>query len=66
MPRAKSSFLDKDGTLFVDCAECKRGGNGNKSCSAGHIHIKTNRGGCFNGQLFDHLKPISTKKKGWL
>ena len=48
---AKDSGKDSRGYLYVDCAECQRGGNGDKSCSAGARHKKVNKGMCFNGKL---------------
>ena len=51
--KPKASRLDKNGKLYVDCAECQRGGNGDKSCSAGAKHKKINKGMCFSGQLLE-------------
>ena len=42
-----------NGKLYVDCAECQRGGNGIKDCSAGWLIKKAKKGGCFSGQLLD-------------
>jgi hypothetical protein len=55
--KPKSSAPDSRGKWFIDCAECKRGGNGNKDCAAGHMHKQIRRGGCFNGELLDKYKP---------
>ena len=49
--KPKGSFRDSKERLFVDCAECQRGGNGDQDCSAGCRTKRTNRGGCFIGQL---------------
>lgn len=53
--KAKHSTRDSRGVLFVACSECKRGGNGDESCSSGW---KVKRGGlekgaCFVGELLD-------------
>lgn len=53
--KPKGSFKDSRGMLFVDCAECERGGNGSDKdkCSAGWRHKRIKHGGCFIGQLMD-------------
>lgn len=51
--RPKSSGLDNKGNLYVDCAECQRGGNGDKSCSVGAKHKEIYKGMCFSGQLLE-------------
>jgi len=51
--KPKSSGKDSRGKLYVDCAECTRGGNGDKSCSAGARHKKIRKGQCFCGTLLD-------------
>lgn len=53
--KPKGSFKDSKDKLYVDCAECKRGGNGDDhdKCSAGWNIKKVKRGGCFCGQLMD-------------
>lgn len=51
--KPKSSGLDSKGKLYVDCAECQHGGNGDRSCSAGAKHIKIHKGMCFSGQLLE-------------
>lgn len=58
MRKAKFSEKDKNGRLYVDCTECRRGRNGDcpDKCSAGYKHKKGNQGGCFSGQLLDGLK----------
>ena len=58
MKKAKYSFKDTRGALFVDCSECSRGGNGNDKdkCSSGWKHKKGNNGGCFIGELLPDLK----------
>lgn len=53
--KPKGSYRDSKGKLYVDCAECERGGNGSDEdkCSAGWQHKRIKRGGCFSGQLMD-------------
>jgi len=53
--RPKGSFRDCRGKLFVDCAECERGGNGSDKdkCSAGWRTKRIKKGGCFIGQLME-------------
>lgn len=50
-----ASFYDTKGKLYVDCAECTRGGNGNDvdKCSCGWRHKRKNKGGCFLGDLIE-------------
>lgn len=56
---AKKVFSERDsrGMLCVDCAECKRGGNGGDSdkCSSGWKIKKGGKGGCFLGKLIDGI-----------
>lgn len=54
--KPKSSFKDSRGYLCVDCAECQRGGNGDKDCSAGWQHKRIKRGSCFSGVLMEKYK----------
>ncbi|HAS88252.1 hypothetical protein [Maridesulfovibrio sp.] len=58
MPIVKAEFSEKDsrGFLFVDCWECTKGRNGNKSCSAGWKNKKGGQGGCFCGILMPGLE----------
>ena len=51
------SFYDKKGMLYIDCAECTRGGNGNDkdSCSAGFRYKKPGVAGCFNGTIMPNV-----------
>lgn len=49
--KPKSSGLDNTGKMYFDCAECQRGGNGDKDCSAGANHKKIHKGMCFCGKL---------------
>lgn len=49
--KIKSSGYDSNGKLYVDCAECKRGGNGDKSCAAGSQLKIINKGMCFSGEV---------------
>lgn len=53
--KAKGSFLDSKKRLYVDCAECKYGGNGAEysKCASGWTIKKINIGGCFDGQLME-------------
>lgn len=53
--KPKSSFIDKNNMLFVDCAECKSGGNSTaeNKCSAGGSLKRIRQGGCFSGKLLD-------------
>lgn len=53
------SCLDSKGKLYIDCAECNRGGNGEdpEKCSCGHKVTKTQKAGCFIGVLMDKYKP---------
>ncbi len=55
--KARYSEYDSKGKLYVDCSECKRGGNGNSEdkCSAGWRHKKGKMGGCFIGEVCDGL-----------
>ena len=55
--KAKYSKKDSRGALYVDCAECARGGNGNDKdkCASGWRYKKGNKGGCFCGQLLPGL-----------
>jgi hypothetical protein len=53
------SFYDKNRALYVDCAECERGGKGTAKdkCSAGW-KIKRSKGlGCFCGELIPGIVP---------
>ncbi len=63
MRKKISSFYDTKGKLWVDCAECERGGNGpvKDKCSAGWQHKRKGKGGCFCGNL---LPGIEVKKSG--
>jgi hypothetical protein len=51
--KPKSSGVDSRGHIYIDCAECKCGGNGDKSCSAGAKHKRINKGMCFSGELLE-------------
>lgn len=48
-----ASFYDSKGRLYVDCAECERGGNGSAKdkCACGFRIQRKEKGGCFIGQL---------------
>ena len=51
------SFFDRSKRLFIDCSECKKGGNGTeiKGCMIGHRIIKPREYGCFTGELLDTI-----------
>jgi len=51
--KAKGSGMDTRGKIYVDCAECVRGGKGDKSCTAGARHKRVGKGMCFCGALMD-------------
>lgn len=53
MTIAKHSRRDAHGKLFVDCAECERGGNGldPDKCACGWRTKTGGRGGCYIGTL---------------
>lgn len=53
MQQVKYSRRDDKGRLFVDCAECERGGNGADpdKCSVGWDKKRGRQGGCFAGTL---------------
>ena len=59
----KHSFYDKNGKLFVDCSECKRGGNGDKSCGAGWTVKRGGHSGCFLGALRDGIPMQRSESK---
>jgi hypothetical protein len=54
---AKYSGKDARGTIYVDCAECDKGGNGNdkNKCSSGGKIKKGDKNMCFSGTLIDGL-----------
>ena len=54
--KPKGSFKDSRGYLYVDCAECQRGGKGDQDCSAGWQHKRIKKGGCFSGMLLEKFK----------
>jgi len=51
--KPKHSEKDSRGHLTVACCECKRGGNGEKDCSAGWRSKKWDYKSCFSGSLLD-------------
>jgi len=60
--KAKYSFNDRRGKLFVDCAECKKGGNaapGGDKCACGWNVKQGRMGGCFMGHLLDGLQVLA-------
>ena len=58
MKTAKHSKRDSRGMLFVDCSECRRGGNGSDQdkCSCGWRVKRSNKSGCFLGHLIEGLE----------
>lgn len=56
------SILTKYG-IYVDCAECKQGGNGNGTCIIGGKHKLICRGMCLKGALLENLKVMNHSKK---
>ena len=57
MAKAKHSYKDTRGALYVDCSECERGGKGNAKdkCSCGWKVKRGKQGGCFIGELREGL-----------
>lgn len=57
MKKAKYSFYDSKGKLYVDCSECNRGGKGadKDKCSYGWRVKRGKQGGCFAGTLIEGL-----------
>ena len=57
MPLVKYSRIDTNGNLYVDCAECERGGNGSAKdkCSCGWQTKRGKQGGCYLGLLLEGL-----------
>ena len=60
---AKFSEFDTRGRLFVDCAECTRGGNGAETdkCAFGWRIKRGKNGGCYLGSLLPTLNPPKPK-----
>lgn len=52
---------DSRGTMFVDCSECTRGGNGNRDCGSGCMIKKGMKGGCFSGILLEKYQEANLK-----
>jgi len=60
-----NSFYDSKNLLYVDCAECERGGNGTDKdkCSVGW-EVKRSTGlGCFAGVLLPKYENELKKKR---
>ena len=57
------SEYDSRGYLYVDCTECKRGHNGDRSCGSGWRYKKARSGGCFSGQPLRHVEEELAKEK---
>ncbi|MEG2347434.1 MAG: hypothetical protein RSB50_07105 [Cetobacterium sp.] len=53
--KAKHSGIDNQGKVYTDCSECKKGGNGDSSCSKVK---KPKQGMCFRGELLDKFEVI--------
>lgn len=53
--KAKHSGIDNQGKVYTDCSECKKGGNGDSSCSKVK---KAKQGMCFRGELLDKFEVI--------
>lgn len=51
--KPKRSEKDSRGKWSIACCECKRGGNGDKSCSGGSKSIRWDYKSCFSGELLD-------------
>lgn len=56
--KTKYSGIDNQGKAYTDCSECKKGGNGDKTCSCGHKIKKGKLGMCFTGELLDKFEVI--------
>ena len=56
MEKKIASHFDTRGALTVDCSECDRGGNGDKSCSSGWKTTKPYKGACFCGSPLPSVK----------
>ncbi len=54
--KCKFSEKDNKGNLSVDCTECKKGINGNKSCASGARIKKGQLGSCFSGDLLEKFE----------
>lgn len=55
------SGVDIDGKAFTDCFECKKGANGDLSCSPGSKVKSVMQGMCFYGELLDEYKRDDNK-----
>lgn len=51
--KPKYSKKDSRGNIQVACCECKRGGNGEASCSCGWKTKRWNQMACFSGELLE-------------
>ena len=56
------SEYDTRGALQVACCECKRGGNGDASCSSGWKSKKWDYKACFSGEPLDLVLAQLEKK----
>lgn len=51
-----NSMQTKDGKIYVDCAECEYGGNGDGTCVTGGAYKLAYRGECSKGKLKNNLR----------
>lgn len=56
--KAIASFKDNKNNLYVDCAECKSGGNGTKECEKGAGIENVFYKGCFDGKLLEYIDEV--------
>lgn len=56
--KAIASFRDNKNNLYVDCAECKVGGNGTAECKKGEKIENILSKGCFSGQLLEYIDEV--------
>lgn len=57
-----NSFKDSKGKLCVDCTECIRGWNGDRSCSGGFRFKRAKQGCCFAGDRLPHINVNDVKQ----
>lgn len=55
--KAIASFRDKH-ELYVDCSECKKGGNGTGECNKGGSISDIFHKGCCNGKLLEYIDEV--------
>jgi hypothetical protein len=61
---AKGSYINCDNKLYVDCAECNRGGNGFDvdKCACGWQVKKLDMSGCYCGILIKDYEAVKQCK----